>query len=82
MKKAVKWIIAAVVLLVILAFSGMFYTVREDEHALVTRFSKVIQIESDSGVHFKLPFIDEVVYYPKAAQLYDNADVRIIRTKT
>ena len=83
MKKAIIWIVAVVVLLAILAFSGMFYTVREDEHALVTRFSKVVQVESASGVHFKFPFIDEVVYYPKAAQLYDiNPSAVYLKDKT
>lgn len=83
MKKWLIWVIAAVVLLGVIAVSDMFYTVREDQHALVTRFSKVVQTESEAGVHFKLPFVDNVVYYPKSAQLYDiNPSAVYLKDKT
>ena len=83
MKKTVIWVTVVLVLIVIIGVSDCFYTVREDQHALVTRFSKVVQTESESGVHFKLPFVDEVVYYPKAAQLYDiNPSAVYLKDKT
>ena len=83
MKKWLKWVIAAAVLLCVIAVSDMFYTVREDQHALVTRFSKVVQTESEAGVYFKLPFVDNVVYYPKSAQLYDiNPSAVYLKDKT
>ncbi len=83
MKKAVKWIIAALALVAVIAVSDMFYTVREDQHALVTRFSKVVHTESEAGVHMKLPFVDDVVYYSKAAQLYDiNPSAVYLKDKT
>ncbi|MBQ6042902.1 MAG: protease modulator HflC [Clostridia bacterium] len=83
MKKALKWVIAAVILLAVIAVSDMFYTVREDQHALVTRFSKVVHAESEAGVHMKIPFVDDVVYYSKAAQLYDiNPSAVYLKDKT
>ena len=83
MKKALKWVIAAVILIAIMAVSDMFYTVREDQHALVTRFSKVVHAESEAGVHIKIPFVDDVVYYSKAAQLYDiNPSAVYLKDKT
>ncbi|MBP5754648.1 MAG: protease modulator HflC [Clostridia bacterium] len=83
MKKALKWVIAAVILIAIIAVSDMFYTVREDQHALVTRFSKVVHAESEAGVHIKIPFVDDVVYYSKAAQLYDiNPSAVYLKDKT
>ncbi len=67
-----KWILigAAVLLVVILAASSM-YVVREDQYAAVNRFSKIIHVEDQPGLHFKVPFIDGVKYFSKAVQLYD-----------
>ena len=51
-----KWILAAVVALVVLiALSSSFYTVDDKQQAVVTTFGKVTDI-TDAGVHFKLPF--------------------------
>lgn len=67
-----KWILiaAAAFLVVILAASSM-YVVREDQYAAVSRFSKIIHVEENPGLHFKAPFVDSVKYFSKAAQLYD-----------
>ena len=67
-----KWIFigVAALLVVILALSSM-YVVREDQYAAVTRFSKIIHVEENPGMHFKLPFVDNVKYFSKAVQLYD-----------
>ena len=70
MKK--KTIILAIVVLavLILAFSTMF-TVKENEYACTVRFSKIIDTTDSSGLHFKIPFVDSVKYFPKATQFYD-----------
>lgn len=69
-KKA--WIsigVAAAILAVVL-FAGTF-TVAEDEYACTVRFSKIINVTSEAGLHFKLPFLDTITYFTKATQLYD-----------
>ena len=71
MKKAVK--ITAIVLaavLVVCLVTGTF-TVRENEYACTVRFSKIIRTTDTPGLHFKIPFLDSVKYFPKAAMLYD-----------
>ena len=60
MKKAGKTIgifIAAVVVMVIL--SGSFYTIQEEEQAVVCTFG-VPKAVTQSGLHFKIPFIQTV----------------------
>ena len=69
MKKTIIALVIALVLLVIAISS--FYTVRENEYACVVRFSKIIEITSESGIHFKVPFLDSVKYFSKATQFYD-----------
>ncbi len=71
MKKAVKILIAVVILLSAIVLGSSCYTVAEDEYALVVRFSKVVGVTEDAGLHFKIPFIDTVKTYKKNTQLYD-----------
>ncbi len=64
-------IIAAV--LVLAAFLGLnsIFTVEENQYACTVRFSEIIATTEDAGLHFKLPFLDSVKYFPKATQFYD-----------
>ncbi len=67
-----KWIfIAAAALLVVILVCSSLYVVREDQYAAVNRFSKIINVEDQPGLHFKVPFVDGVKYFSKAVQLYD-----------
>ena len=70
--KKIKWIALGVAVLLALAIlSGCFFTVAENEYACTVRFSKIIDTTADAGLHFKIPFVDSVKYFPKATQLYD-----------
>ena len=72
MKKTI--IISLIIaLLVVIGIASSCYTVNEDEYAYVVRFSKVEQVIDSAGLHFKIPFIDSVQYFPKNIQLYDLA---------
>lgn len=71
MKKAIKIIVVVVVLLGAIVLGASCYTVSEDEYALVVRFSKVVGVTEDAGLHFKLPFVDTIKTYKKNTQLYD-----------
>ena len=69
MKKAIL-IIAILVLLAIMA-SGSMFSVRENQFACTVRFSKIIATTDEAGLHFKVPFLDSVKYFPKTTMLYD-----------
>ena len=67
-----KWIIIGVILLlVVLVGSNSFFTVAENQYACTVRFSQIIDITQDAGLHFKVPFLDSVKYFSKATQFYD-----------
>ena len=67
-----KWIITlAILLVVLLVAGGAMYTVAEDQYACVVRFSQIIDVTGDAGLHFKVPFLDSVKYFSKATQFYD-----------
>ncbi|MBE6957573.1 MAG: protease modulator HflC [Ruminococcaceae bacterium] len=69
MKKAI--IIGAITLLLVIVVISGCYTVAENEYACTFRFSEIVDTQSEAGLHFKIPFIDTVKYFPKATQLYD-----------
>ena len=69
MKKGI--IIGAIALLLIIVVATSMYTVKENEYACTFRFSQIVNTESAPGLHFKIPFIDSVKYFPKASMLYD-----------
>ena len=62
-----------IIILLLIALIGIncIFTVQENEYACTVRFSKIINTTGDAGLHFKLPFVDSVKYFPKATQLYD-----------
>ena len=60
-----------VIVLGIVAFSSI-YTVYQAEQALVLQFGRVRALVTDPGLHFKIPIIQNVVYYDKRVLDYDN----------
>ncbi len=69
MKKRI--LIAAIVLVVVIIALSTVYTVREDQYACIFRFSEIVGITDQAGLHVKIPFVDDVKYFPKSTQLYD-----------
>ena len=68
MKKIIALVIAFVL---VLCLANSMYTVQENEYACTVRLAKIIETTSTPGLHFKVPFLDSVKYFSKAATLYD-----------
>ncbi len=47
-------------LVALMALSGSIYVIKETERAVVLRFGKLANADVEPGIHFKLPFADEV----------------------
>ena len=60
--RRISYIIPAIVVVLVLALSSVFI-VDERNKALVLQFGRVVAIKEDPGLSFKLPFIQNVVYY-------------------
>ncbi len=74
-------VIAVLVLLLTIPVSPIsaFYTVKEGEQVLVTRFGKVVDTETEAGLKVKIPVIDTPMYFPKKLITWD-AESRIYPT--
>lgn len=72
MKHLWKWIFAAL-LVIILAIFGFTFTVREGSSAIVSRFGKIREVVTQSGLYFKLPFpIDDIIALDMRSQVMDS----------
>jgi len=60
--RRISYIIPVIVVVLVLALSSVFI-VDERNKALVLQFGRVVAIKEDPGLSFKLPFIQNVVYY-------------------
>lgn len=74
----------ALVFLVLLAIFGCFYKVRQIEQVIVTQFGKPVgEPVTEPGLHFKLPFIQEVNRIDRRFLEWDGSPVAIpTRDKT
>lgn len=77
MKKFWTTFIIVAVLSVIFLLLGPFYIINEGEQAVITRFGKIVNTSSDSGLKFKVPVVDNVLIYPKKVLSWDGEAQRI-----
>ena len=52
--------------------AGPFFVVNEGEQAVVVRFGQIVNVVTDAGLNFKVPFIDEVHRYPRRIMTWDG----------
>ena len=61
----------------ILLFTSMFI-LDQTKQAVVLRFGKVVRVVKEPGLHFKQPFVDNVVKFEKRLLIYDIEPEKII----
>ena len=57
--------ILVLILLALFVGSAALYTVDEREHALKLRFGEIVDADIPPGLHFKLPVVNTVNFYPR-----------------
>ncbi len=81
MKKASKLtgVLTLIIIIVgiIILFSATIVT-KENEYTLVKRFGKIERVNSEAGLSFRTPFIENVDVLPKSIQLYDMEESEVI----
>jgi membrane protease subunit HflC len=69
-------LVAAVVVAVLLRMS--VFAVDEREHVVELQFDKILNASFEPGLHFKIPFADEVVHYTKTIQSKERRDDKVL----
>ena len=77
MNKTFRPLIIILVLLALTAFLGPFYIVPEGEQAVVTRFGKIVKTETEAGLKFRMPFVDNISRYSKRILSWDGDPQRL-----
>lgn len=72
MKKTITTITVIAVLIIGALIAGPFYVVNEGEQAVIVQLGRLVNVITDAGLHIKVPFIDEVVRYPKRIMAWDG----------
>jgi membrane protease subunit HflC len=80
MRKVVVTIVIIGIAIIILLILGPFFILEEGEQAVRVRFGEIVGVHTDAGLKFKMPFVDNVVKYPKKIVSWDGA-AQIIPTK-
>jgi membrane protease subunit HflC len=79
MKKLLSTVVVIFVIIIGVAVAGPFFVINEGEQAVVVQFGRITNVVSDAGLKLKIPFIDEVVRYPKKIMSWDG-ERRIVPT--
>jgi membrane protease subunit HflC len=73
MKNAISGIAGIIILIVILAVSGAFYTIDETQQVVLTQFGKLVgEPRTQAGLYFKLPFVQTANYFEKRLLEWDG----------
>ena len=68
-----KKIITVSAVLIAILLSSSLYTVNETQVAIKLRLGEIVSIEEDSGLKFKTPFVNNVVFFDSRIQTLDSA---------
>src|SRR5690606_40013612 len=66
----------ALIVILILFFSSVF-VVKEGEYKVIRQFGEVVDIKSEPGIAFKIPFIQNTSTLPKRQMTYNVSEAEI-----
>ncbi len=77
MNKLLTVFVVIAVLLAVFFLLGPFYILSEGEQAVVTRFGAIVDQQTEAGLKFKMPMVDNVVKYPERILSWDGEPRRL-----
>ena len=66
-----KIILAIVIILALITLGASVYTVEYNDAGIVKQFGKAVRVETNAGLHFKIPFIQDVQAIYVGNRIYD-----------
>jgi len=76
MKKLLTFLL--VILVIVMAYNFFTFTVDETKTAVVKQFGEVVKISREPGLHFKMPFVQNVIYLEDRILSYDIEPRKLI----
>jgi membrane protease subunit HflC len=72
MNKVFKWLFA-LIFIVIVAAAGFTFTLKEGYCTIISRFGKIVNVHTEAGLHFRLPWpVDKLITYDTRNQYMDS----------
>jgi membrane protease subunit HflC len=72
MKQFLIVLVTVLVVAVAILVVGPFYVIDEGEQAVIVQMGRIVSTVTKAGLHVKIPFIDEVVRYPRRIMAWDG----------
>ena len=73
MQKIVRIILVLILVLLVFVVINGVYILQEGRQAIITQFGRPVgQPVTEAGLHFKLPFVQEVTYFEKKILIWDG----------
>jgi membrane protease subunit HflC len=69
---------AVVIAIILIVGSSTLYTIKQTEQGIVLQFGEPKEVVTAPGLHFKLPFIQNVEIYDKRVLLFENPAQEVI----
>lgn len=66
-----RFLLFIVVLIALFLGFNSTYSLKENEYGIKLQFNKIVAIDDQAGLYYKIPFIQNVRKVPKSIQLYD-----------
>jgi len=76
-KKLIIIIVVIVIAILLFLAIGPLYIIEEGEQAVVVRFGRIVQVQTEAGLKTKVPFLDKVKKYPKKILSWDGEAQRL-----
>ena len=78
MKTLKRTVIIIVLFLIVIVGASSIVITKEDEYSLIRQFGRIDHVVSESGISFKVPFIESADTLPKQTLLYDLSPSDVI----
>jgi len=79
MKKLITTTVIILIVFIAILIAGPLYVINEGEQAVIVQLGAIRQKVTTAGLKVKVPFIDEVVRYPKKIIAWDG-EARVVPT--
>lgn len=77
----IRHVIAASIVFGILLLSSSVFTVREDQYAVLFRLGEITRSDFKPGLHFKLPVVNNVLFFDRRVLSLDSTPERFITSE-
>ena len=74
-------VVSILIAVILFVGSGSVYTVKESETAVVLRLGEIVKADVQPGLHFKMPFVNNVRFFDSRLQTLDSAPERFLTSE-